>query len=65
MMPDAGERGVAVYVAHRDTHFAFLKNVGIGGEIGVVRSDGKALPGRYDLSRALNASGIDPLADGH
>ncbi len=25
--PDAGERGVAVYSAHRDTHFAFLKNV--------------------------------------
>ena len=25
--PEAGERGVAVYSAHRDTHFAFLKNV--------------------------------------
>ena len=25
--PDAGERGVAVYSAHRDTHFPFLKNV--------------------------------------
>ena len=25
--PDAGERGVAVYSAHRDTHFRFLKNV--------------------------------------
>ena len=24
--PDAGEAGVAVYSAHRDTHFSFLKN---------------------------------------
>jgi sortase A len=24
---DAGERGVTVYAAHRDTHFRFLKNV--------------------------------------
>src|SRR5436190_11472487 len=38
--PDAGERGVAVYSAHRDTHFAFLKNVLIGDEIDVKRQDG-------------------------
>src|SRR5207302_7103256 len=25
--PDAGERGVAVYSAHRDTHFSFLRDV--------------------------------------
>jgi sortase A len=25
LTPDAGERGVAVYSAHRDTHFRFLK----------------------------------------
>src|SRR3954471_8565518 len=28
--PDAGERGVTVYSAHRDTHFRFLKNVALG-----------------------------------
>src|SRR6266480_3954822 len=28
--PDAGERGVAVYSAHRDTHFRFLRDVAIG-----------------------------------
>ena len=30
---NAGERGVAVYSAHRDTHFRFLKDVAIGDEI--------------------------------
>src|SRR3954451_18660611 len=41
LTPDAGERGVAVYSAHRDTHFAFLKNVVVGDELDVTRSDGK------------------------
>jgi sortase A len=27
LTPDAGERGVAVYAAHRDTHFNFLRDV--------------------------------------
>src|SRR4029079_11362857 len=35
--PDAGERGVAVYSAHRDTHFAFLEKVVTGDEIDVTR----------------------------
>src|SRR4249919_3433693 len=39
--PDAGERGVAVYSAHRNTHFRFLRDVAIGDEIDVTRSDGK------------------------
>lgn len=30
-----GERGVAVFAAHRDTHFAFLKDVKAGNEIAV------------------------------
>ena len=53
--PDAGERGVAVYSAHRDTHFAFLKNVVVGDEIDVTRSDGQTipLPGGCHLGRAL------------
>jgi sortase A len=65
--PDAGERGVAVYSAHRDTHFAFLKNVLIGDEIDVKRQDGQTF--RYRVDRAsvvrFDASGIDPLAGGH
>src|SRR5258705_7620954 len=41
--PDAGERGVAVYSAHRDTHFAFLKNVVVGDEVKICRSDGQEI----------------------
>ena len=65
--PSAGERGVAVYSAHRDTHFAFLKNVVIGDEIEVMRSDGKHFHYRVDATSVVrfDASGIDPLADGY
>ncbi len=41
--PMAGERGTAVYAAHRDTHFAFLKNIEKNDQILVTRSDGKAI----------------------
>jgi sortase A len=37
---EAGERGTAVYAAHRDTHFAFLGDVNVGDEIRVTRRDG-------------------------
>ena len=65
--PDAGERGVAVYSAHRDTHFAFLKNVVIGDEIDVTRHDGRTFRYRVDKTSVVrfDASGIDPLVDGH
>jgi sortase A len=65
--PDAGERGVAVYSAHRDTHFAFLKNVVVGDEIDVMRHDGRTFRYRVAATSVVrfDASGIDPLADGH
>ena len=65
--PDAGERGVAVYSAHRDTHFAFLKNVVAGDEIDVTRHDGRTFRYQVDATSIVrfDASGIDPLADGH
>jgi sortase A len=65
--PDAGEPGVAVYSAHRDTHFAFLKNVAIGDEIDVTRSDGQKFRYRADGTSVVrfDASGIDPLTAGH
>ena len=65
--PDAGERGVAVYSAHRDTHFRFLGDVAIGDEIVVTRSDGQAFRYRADATSVVrfDASGIDPLSDGH
>src|SRR6266567_3989103 len=64
--PDAGERGVAVYSAHRDTHFAFLRDVAIGDEIEITRSDGQTFRYRADASSVVrfDASGIDPLAGG-
>ena len=42
--PDAGERGTAVYSAHRDTHFRFLAMCAIGDEIAVTRRDGADVP---------------------
>jgi sortase A len=65
--PDAGERGVAVYSAHRDTHFRFLKDVKIGDEIDITRRDGKTFRYRADGSSVVrfDASGIDPLTDAY
>jgi sortase A len=64
---DAGERGVAVYSAHRDTHFRFLKDVRIGDEIAVTRRDGRAFRYRADSHSVVRFDqfGIDPLADGY
>jgi len=39
--PKTGETGTAVYAAHRDTHFAFLKDVEKGDLIRITRDDGK------------------------
>jgi sortase A len=66
LTPDAGERGVAVYSAHRDTHFRFLKDVAIGDEIVITRSDGMVFRFRADASSVVrfDAAGIDPLSNG-
>ena len=62
---EAGERGVAVYSAHRDTHFRFLKDVAVGDEIEITRSDSKHFRYRTDATSIVrfDASGIDPLTD--
>jgi sortase A len=67
LTPDAGERGVAVYSAHRDTHFRFLKDVIIGDVIDIVRSDGRHFRYRVDRTSIVrfDASGIDPLSGGY
>jgi sortase A len=67
LTPDAGERGVAVYSAHRDTHFRFLKDVLVGDEIDVTRRDGRTFRYRADGSSVVrfDASGIDPNSDGY
>jgi len=63
----AGERGVAVYSAHRDTHFRFLKNIEIGDEIDVTGRDGKTFRYRADAHGVVrfDQSGIDPFSEGH
>jgi sortase A len=63
LTPDAGERGVAVYSAHRDTHFRFLGDVVIGDEIDVTRSDGNMFRYRADRTSVVrfDNSGIDAL----
>jgi sortase A len=63
LTPDAGERGVAVYAAHRDTHFLFLRDVVVGDEIDVTRSDGRTFRYRADSRSVVrfDESGIDPL----
>jgi sortase A len=67
LTPQAGERGVAVYSAHRDTHFRFLKNVAIGDEIEITRGDGKKFRYRADAASIVrfDNSGIDPLTNRH
>src|SRR5215831_2696510 len=64
---DAGERGVAVYSAHRDTHFRFLKDIAVGDEIDVTRHDGKTFRYRADGSSIVrfDQSGIDPFTTGN
>src|SRR6202035_546881 len=67
LTPDAGERGTAVYSAHRDTHFRFLKDVIVGDEIDVTRRDGRTFRYRVDDSSVVrfDASGIDPNSSGY
>jgi sortase A len=67
LTPDAGERGVAVYSAHRDTHFSFLRDVAVGDEITVTRSDGNTFRYRADRVSVVryDASGIDPRSGGY
>lgn len=67
LTPDAGEPGVAVYSAHRDTHFRFLKDVVVGDEIDVMRRDGLTFHYRVDGSSVVrfDASGIDPFGTGY
>jgi sortase A len=65
--PDAGEPGVAVYSAHRDTHFRFLGDVVIGDDVAVTRRDGSTFHYRVTGTSVVrfDASGIDPFAGGY
>ena len=64
--PDAGDRGTAVYAAHRDTHFAVLGEVKSGDAIEIDRIDGRHVS--FEVVSAWvvrwDASGLDPHAPG-
>ncbi len=64
--PAAGEPGTVIYSAHRDTHFAFLADVGVGDEIRVTRRDGAVFRYRVTGTSVVrwDASGVDPFASG-
>lgn len=63
--PEAGQRGIAVYSAHRDTHFRFLGDIVIGDIVDVTRRDGQSF--RYRITGTavvpFDASNIDARAD--
>jgi sortase A len=65
--PDAGERGITVYSAHRDTHFNFLRDLAVGDDITVTRLDGKIFVYRADGASVVryDDSGIDPRSDSY
>ena len=61
-----GERGTAVISAHRDTHFAFLRDVKVGDLISITRDDGLVFTYRVRGTSIAdwNKSGIDRHANG-
>jgi sortase A len=63
---EAGEPGVVVYSAHRDTHFRFLKDVKVNDLISVTRRDGQVFFYRVTHTSIVrfDNTGIDPRADG-
>ncbi len=64
--PQAGDPGTAVYAAHRDTHFAFLKHVEPNDVLRVTRADGRVAVFRvtgHEVTRWDEAR-IDPAAPG-
>jgi sortase A len=65
--PHAGSAGTAVYSAHRDTHFRFLKDVVAGDEIAVTLRSGETHRFRVTHMSVVrwDKSGINPFADGH
>jgi sortase A len=64
--PQAGEEGTAVYAAHRDTHFAFLKNIRENDRIRITRSDGQIFTFRVSHMAVArwDEAEIDPKAPG-
>jgi sortase A len=64
--PEAGEPGIAVYAAHRDTQFRSLGRLAVGDLVEVVRRDRVSVRFRVTGKRVVrwDASGLDPDAPG-
>lgn len=64
--PEAGEPGMAVYAAHRDTQFRSLGRLAVGDAITVERRDRVTFRFRVTGRRVVrwDASGLDPQAPG-
>jgi len=62
----AGEEGTAVYAAHRDTHFAFLKDIRENDRIRITRRDGRTFTFRVTSMAVArwDEAEIDPDAHG-
>ncbi|AYG69955.1 MULTISPECIES: class GN sortase [unclassified Rhizobium] len=64
--PEAGEEGTAVYAAHRDTHFTFLRNIKENDQIRITRRDGRIFTFRVTHMAVArwDEAEIDPDARG-
>lgn len=60
--PPPGDAGTSIIAAHRDTHFAFLRDVEPGDEVIVERADGERIAFRITHTQIVHAdrSGIQP-----
>ncbi len=60
--PAPGEAGTSIIAAHRDTHFAFLRDIAPGDEVVVERADGSLAYFRVTHTEIVHAqrSGIQP-----
>lgn len=64
--PALAKQGTAIIGGHRDTHFAFLKDLIVGEEVEIESRSGIE---HYEIERTeivlARASGIEPFAPGH
>lgn len=62
--PIPGAPGLSIIAAHRDTHFAFLKDIAVGDDIFVTVPDGSILRFTITETRIVNANQSGLYTDG-
>jgi sortase A len=64
--PEPGEEGTSVIAAHRDTHFAWLKDVAVGDTIRLTNAEGRVMEFQVTGTRIAkwNNSGVNAQAYG-